>query len=165
MIAAKHGCIGLGYARALYVTTKRELVTTVRTHTGLTRETVESIIDTLTFGRHDQRNPDPALQPLIPLTSRHLVLAPNLILNSALERNLAVLLNRLPEEKALYAALSKAREAISKQRVTRTLDVHMSRLRKKLPPLRGMLRAVKHLGYKLDPPNSVLVDRRARDLA
>jgi len=122
VIAAKHGCIGLGYARALYVTTKRELVTTVRTHTGLTRETVESIIDTLTFGRHDQRNPDPALQPLIPLTSRHLVLAPNLILNSALERNLAVLLNRLPEEKALYAALSKAREAISKQRVTRTLD-------------------------------------------
>jgi len=122
IIAAKQGCLGLGYARALYVTTKRELVTTVRTHTGLTRETVESIIETLTFGRHDQRNPDPALQPLIPLTSRHVALAPNLILNSALERNLAVLLNRLPEEKALYAALSKDREVLSRQRVTRTLD-------------------------------------------
>jgi hypothetical protein len=112
----------MGYARALYVTTKRELVATLREHTGLTRGTVESIVDTLTLGRHDQRSPDPALQPLIPLTSRHLALAPNLVLNSALERNLAVLLNRLPEEKALYATLSKDREALSRQRVTRVLD-------------------------------------------
>jgi len=34
----------------------------------------------------------------------------------------------------------------------RTVDVHVSRLRKKLPPLRAMLHAVKHLGYRLDPP-------------
>jgi hypothetical protein len=122
VIAAKQGCVGLGYTRALYVTTRRELVTTVRTHTGLTRETVESIIDTLTLGRHDQRNPDPALQPLIPLTSRHLGIAPNLVVNSALERNLAVLLNRLPEEKLLYATLSKDREALSRLHVTRVLD-------------------------------------------
>jgi hypothetical protein len=122
VIAARQGCIGLGYARALYATTRRELGGTLRQHTGLTRETVETIVDTLTFGRHDQRNPDPALQPLIPLSSRHLAIPPNLILNSALERNLAVLLNRLPEEKALYATLSKDREALSRQRVTRRLD-------------------------------------------
>ncbi len=121
VIAARQGCVGMGYARALYATTKRELVATLREHTGLTRGTVESIVDTLTLGRHDQRSPDPALQPLIPLTSRHLALAPNLVLNSALERNLAVLLNRLAEEKALYATLSKDREALSRQRVTRVL--------------------------------------------
>lgn len=122
VIAARQGCVGMGYARALYVRTKRELVAIVRAHTGLTRDTVETIIDTLTLGRHDQRNPDPALQPLIPLTSRHLAVSPNLVLNSALERNLAVLLNRLPEEKALYAALSKDREAQLRQRVTRGLN-------------------------------------------
>jgi hypothetical protein len=122
IIAARQGCIGMGYARALYVTTRRELVGTLRQHTGLTREAVESIVDTLTLGRHDQRNPDPALQPLIPLSSRHLAIVPNLVLNSALERNLAVLLNRLPEERVLYATLSKDRQALSAQRLTRMLD-------------------------------------------
>jgi hypothetical protein len=122
IIAARQGCVGLGYSRALYVTTRRELVGTVREQTGLSRDAVENIVDTLTLGRHDQRSPDPALQPLIPLTFRHLAIAPNLVLNSALERNLAVLLNRLPEEKALYATLSKDREALSRQRFTRVLD-------------------------------------------
>jgi hypothetical protein len=122
VIAASQGCRGLGYARALYVTTRREFVATVREHTGFTRDTVGSIADTLTLGHHDQRSPNPALQPLIPLTSRHLAIAPNLVLNSALERNLAVLLNRLPEERALYATLSKDRETMSRQRVTRVLD-------------------------------------------
>lgn len=32
----------------------------------------------------------------------------------------------------------------------RTVDVHVSRLRRKLPSLRGRLVAVKHLGYRLD---------------
>jgi len=32
----------------------------------------------------------------------------------------------------------------------RTVDVHLSRLRRKLPPLRTLLRAVKHVGYVLD---------------
>jgi DNA-binding response OmpR family regulator len=32
----------------------------------------------------------------------------------------------------------------------RTVDVHISRLRRKLPPLRGVLCAVRHIGYRLD---------------
>lgn len=32
----------------------------------------------------------------------------------------------------------------------RTVDVHVSRLRRKLPPLRAVLHAVKHVGYRLD---------------
>jgi DNA-binding response OmpR family regulator len=42
----------------------------------------------------------------------------------------------------------------------RTIDVHVSRLRRKLPPLRGMLRAVKHVGYRLDPPEATLAANR-----
>jgi len=34
----------------------------------------------------------------------------------------------------------------------RTVDVHVSRLRSKLPPLRAFLRAIKHVGYRLDAP-------------
>ena len=32
----------------------------------------------------------------------------------------------------------------------RTVDVHMSRLRRKLPSLRGRLVAIRHIGYRLD---------------
>lgn len=43
----------------------------------------------------------------------------------------------------------------------RTVDVHVSRLRHKLPPLRRLLRAVKHVGYVLDPPETARdTDRR-----
>jgi two-component system phosphate regulon response regulator PhoB len=37
----------------------------------------------------------------------------------------------------------------------RTVDVHMSRLRRKLPSLRERLVAVKHVGYRLISPASV----------
>jgi hypothetical protein len=122
IIAAMHACVGLGYARALYTATKRDFLNTIRTHTNLDLRTVASIIDTLTFGGCDQRNPDPALQPLIALTPRHVAIAPNLVLNSSLERNLAVLLNRLPADRALYGTLSKDREVISRGRVIQTLN-------------------------------------------
>jgi DNA-binding winged helix-turn-helix (wHTH) protein len=42
----------------------------------------------------------------------------------------------------------------------RTVDVHISRLRRKLPPLREMLRAVKHVGYCLDMKESASADDR-----
>jgi hypothetical protein len=121
IIAAGDGCVGLGYARALYVKTRHELVAIVRDHTQLTRNTVADIVDTLTLGHQGQRSPDPALQPIVPLTTRHIAIAPNLVINSALERNLTVLLNRLPEEKAQYAVLSKDRETTSRQRIIRVL--------------------------------------------
>jgi hypothetical protein len=111
IIAAKQGCVGLDYARALYVTTRAELVATVRIHTNLARDTVESIVDTLSLGRHDQRNPDPALQPLIPLTSRHLAIAPNLILNSAPERTAPQLCDRHGMDRRRFPDLALERLA------------------------------------------------------
>jgi hypothetical protein len=68
----------------------------------------------LTLGRREQRDPDPALQPLIALTSRHYAITPNLIINGSSERNFMVLLNRLPDEKAVYARLSNDRERNSR---------------------------------------------------
>jgi PAS domain S-box-containing protein len=38
----------------------------------------------------------------------------------------------------------------------RTVDVHISRLRRKLPPLRQHLVSVKHLGYRLEPPEGAM---------
>ena len=42
----------------------------------------------------------------------------------------------------------------------RTVDVHVSRLRRKLPPLRRFLRAVKHVGYCFDPSDEASSDVR-----
>jgi DNA-binding response OmpR family regulator len=35
------------------------------------------------------------------------------------------------------------------------VDVHISRLRRKLPPLRAVLATVRHLGYRLDVPDTL----------
>ncbi len=40
----------------------------------------------------------------------------------------------------------------------RTVDVHVSRVRRKLPPLRAFLRAVKHVGYCLDAAEAPAVN-------
>jgi hypothetical protein len=122
MIAAARGCVGLGYARALYVVTHTELLTVLKAHAGLSRETAAAIVETLTFGRRGQRAPDPALQPLILLTPGHRAIAPSLVLNSSLERNFAVLLNRLPEERSAYARRSHDRETISRDRAIRAIE-------------------------------------------
>jgi two-component system phosphate regulon response regulator PhoB len=40
----------------------------------------------------------------------------------------------------------------------RTVDVHVSRVRRKLPPLRAFLRAVKHVGYRLEAAEAPAVN-------
>jgi PAS domain S-box-containing protein len=44
----------------------------------------------------------------------------------------------------------------------RTVDVHLSRLRRKLPPLRRLLRSVKHIGYVLELAGGATPSRDAR---
>ena len=66
----------------------------------------------LTYGSCGQTNADPALQPLISLTATKFALPPALVLNSDFRRNFAVLLNRMPTEKAVYSRISKQRESI-----------------------------------------------------
>jgi hypothetical protein len=68
------------------------------------------------------RNPDPALQPLIPLTPEYFALAPSLLLGVNAERNLTVLMNRFPEEKAVYSELSRGREKVSRTRIQNDLS-------------------------------------------
>lgn len=119
VLASRRGCRGLGYSRALLFFTTRELLETVRIHTKVHRRTIAEILSTLTFGARDQQNPDPALQPLIALTPRHLGIAPNLLLNSSFERNISVLLNRLSDDRQVYARLSKDREEMARDRVVR----------------------------------------------
>jgi PAS domain S-box-containing protein len=47
----------------------------------------------------------------------------------------------------------------------RTVDVHVSRLRRKLPSLRGALHAVKHVGYRLDAEATMSDEASSRRIA
>jgi hypothetical protein len=102
--------------------TKMELLNRVRRYTRLDGKIIGAVIHDLTYGERGIRNPDPALQPLIPLTPEHLVLSPALFLGINAERNFTVLVNRLPKEKEAYSGLSTQREGISRREVTRQLD-------------------------------------------
>lgn len=113
--AAVQGCHGLGIARSLMLFEPEELMRRLVRYSGVPYAAVQAIVEDLTYGQRKQTNPDPALQPLVPLTKTVLAIAPHLIINSSLERNLAVLLNRLPRERGAYARLSQGREKLSRE--------------------------------------------------
>lgn len=64
-----------------------------------------------------------------------------------------LLLRYLAERRGRVVTRTQLLEDVWGYRYTgddRTVDVHISRLRSKLPPLRALLTAVKHVGYRLD---------------
>ena len=87
-----------GYARALVVMERDELIARLRRYLSLDEPMVRDVIEELTFGRRVEC-PDIALQPLVPLEPCYYGWAPSLVMNSSFERNLFVLLNKLPAGK------------------------------------------------------------------
>lgn len=113
LVAAGMGC--RGYSRALVVMERDELITRLSRYLSMDHKVVLNIVQELTFGGRDIGNPDIALQPLVPLEPRHYGWAPSLVLGSSLERNLLVLLNRIPEGKTAYSHLSMGREKLMRE--------------------------------------------------
>lgn len=122
VFAALDGCGALGYSNAILLMESRELINRVRRYSGVEESRVSAIISDLTYGTRAQINPDPALQPLIRLNSTAYAIPPSIVLNSSMERNLSVLLNRLPEEQKAYSTLSQGRESLSRQKIARKLQ-------------------------------------------
>lgn len=119
--AAVRGCKGLGYLQALVTMPHGDLVRRVARYANVSIERVEAILADLTFGSGDIRSPDPALQPLVRLTPSITGWAPNMLLNNAMERNLLVLMNRLPDSRQAYNRLSQEKEAILRTRMQNEL--------------------------------------------
>ena len=120
-LAIERGCAALGYADSIYVPTCNELLRRIVRYSGVSDAKVLSIFDDLTYGNRGIEHPDPALQPLIKLNSESYAIAPHLWICSAPERNLTILLNRLPSEKAIYAKLVNEKENLMRQRLTDAL--------------------------------------------
>ena len=110
-----------GFGDSLVIMDRREIHRRMVRYTGLDEETTAALLEDHTYGSRGIRQPDPALQPLIPLLPDKLGIAPNLVLCSRLERNFAVLMNRIPEERAIYNSLSSDREERSRARIVDTL--------------------------------------------
>jgi len=122
------GCGTLGYSNSILLMESRELLNRVRRYSGVEEGRVSAIISDLTYGARAQINPDPALQPLIQMNSATFAIPPSIVLNSSMERNFSVLLNRLPEEQMAYSALSQERESLSRERIARKLTAMRLRL-------------------------------------
>ena len=121
-IAIEKGCDNMGYLDSIYVPTCNELLRRVVRYSGVSDEKVLSIFEDLTYGNRDILHPDPALQPLIKLNSKHYAIMPSLWMSLSPERNLTVLLNRIPSERKIYAKLVDEKECLMRQHFTDNLS-------------------------------------------
>ena len=113
---------GFGYSDSIFVPTCNELLRRVVRYSGVSDEKVQSIFDDLTYGNQGIKYPDPALQPLIKLTSNHYAIMPHLWRLLSPERNLTVLLNKVPKEQRIYSQLTNEKEDLMRQRIKARLS-------------------------------------------
>ena len=170
-------CKARGVDGALFIRSKEWIVRTVTNATSVPEMAVRAIVEDLTYGSRKMREPDPALQPLIPLGD-DLMLSPALWLNSAPERNLCVLLNRIPEEKAEYEKLVGFKEPLMAERIGKELSGIGIEPRCRLPSpqtgapdvdalivdLRTRLALVVELKWFIAPAEPIETTHRAEDL-
>jgi len=100
----------LGFSDALWMPRIDELISRLNNYTKINKETIKYILEYLTFGRLDIRNPDIATQPLIDLENDHYALCSMVWLNTNCERNICVLLNQIKEEQKIYSKLVNDKE-------------------------------------------------------
>ena len=122
LLACEAGCVNMGYLNSIIVADRNSLVSRVARYSGLSKQTAKGIIEQLTFGMGGVKQPDVALQPVVPLTQDRVAIAPNLIMNSALERNLLVLLNKTVPGRKDYSHLSDQREEFHRQGILQSLE-------------------------------------------
>lgn len=115
-IAALQGCYKSGYLDSIYLITYGRLIRSVAKYSNMSPLMVQSILDDLTYGNKDVKNPMPALQPLIRLKSKEYAIVPNIWICSAAERNFISLINRFQADKDIYDIYKNKKECLQKER-------------------------------------------------
>lgn len=115
--AATKQCVGFGCNNSLFLINPCNLIQKIYENTHLESKKIEKFINYLTFGSNEIIRLDPSIQPLIPLNDNCLALSPNLIINSAVERNFCVLLNRIEDERDIYERFSQQKETMMKSEI------------------------------------------------
>lgn len=109
-VLVDRGLAELGYGSSVWVPPVQQLVSQLTKHTGISRSVVAGILDMITFGSNNVREPDIAAQPLIDLKNGFYALSPFVFLNISVERNLCALLNQIPAEREKYLTLVDDKE-------------------------------------------------------
>jgi hypothetical protein len=122
IVAARNGCVGLGHCDSVRLMSREELSNRLQRYTHLGAGIVDNVVRDATFAQSGIRNPDPAIQPLIQLSSDRIAISPALFLGIDVERNFTVLLNRLGPERKVYSQLCNDREHISRRRIIERLE-------------------------------------------
>lgn len=123
ILAANSQCEGLGYDSSILVMSTNELTNRLARYSGCSTSVVTAFVEDLTYGSRGIAKPDPALQPLIQLGGNTYGIMPNLWINSSVERNFIVLMNRLPEERAIYSCLVGEKESLMKQWIVDSISI------------------------------------------
>ena len=120
--AATHGCVGLGYSDSIKIFRNDELIWQLSKFSNCKFEIVKKIVRDLEYGTRGIKSPDPAIQPIIKLSHNEYGLMPNLISNSAIERNLLILMNCIPSEKKIYLRLVEQKEEYFRKKILNELS-------------------------------------------
>jgi hypothetical protein len=108
---AQQGMVSsLGYQSSVWMPPVQKLVALIKQFTEIPRSVISSVLDLITFGSNDIREPDIATQPLVDLRSGFYALSPFVFLNINVERNLCTLLNQIPREREKYLTLVDEKE-------------------------------------------------------
>ena len=121
-MAADLGCFGMGDVDSIYVRPCDDLLRQVVRYSGVPESEIRSIFDDLCYGNRKISYPDLALQPLIKLNSDAYAIMPYLWYSSSAERNLTVLLNKIPCEKKIYSKLVNEKEVLMRDHFTTCLS-------------------------------------------
>jgi hypothetical protein len=122
-VAALRGCEAAGYSGSILLASATELHNRLVRYTGCSSQVVAALIEDLTYAGRDVSRPDPALQPLIRLNQDVYGVQPNLLIQSSVERNFVVLLNRLAEERDAYSKVIGEKEALMVQWIMESLSI------------------------------------------
>jgi hypothetical protein len=104
------GIVHLGYPSSVWMPPVRKLGALIKQSTGIPRSVISNVLDLITFGSNDIREPDIATQPLVDLRNGFYALSPFVFLNINIERNLCTLLNQIPSEREKYLTLVDEKE-------------------------------------------------------
>lgn len=122
LIAARRGTGGVMHAGSVFAPRHEELLKRIERYSGVPERALASLVGDLTYGARGVRRPDPAIQSLIRLNNVQYGIMPSLVMASSSERNLTVLLNRLPAQRDHYLRLVSRKEDLMRQRIKQSLQ-------------------------------------------
>lgn len=116
-LAAIRGCEHDGFNGSIKIVPRERIMRLLARYSGIDHEPVSRLVDYLTFGGCGIKDPDPALQPLIPLSTDLYAIMPSLFLGNNIERNFITLLNRIDSEESKYSGFVNQKEGLLREKI------------------------------------------------